>query len=248
MVARVHSTQIIGLKTDIIDIEVDTAKGLRSFAIVGLPDKAVEEARDRSSAAIKNSGFQSPQKGNKKIIVSLAPANLKKEGSAFDLGIALGYLLANNEIRFEPKGRIFAGELALDGRLRPINGALLLAKLAKEKGFAEIYLPAEHAAEEILEPEHAEDVLDVHAREVVHARPAEPFVTELVVLLALLRIAEDLVGLGALLELRLGFLVARVLVRVILDRQATVGAFDLVGRGVLLDAQDGVVVPCGHKR
>ncbi|HNZ55247.1 MAG TPA: magnesium chelatase domain-containing protein, partial [Candidatus Paceibacterota bacterium] len=86
MVARVHSTQIIGLKTDIIDIEVDTAKGLRSFAIVGLPDKAVEEARDRISAAIKNSGFQSPQKGNKKIIVSLAPANLKKEGSAFDLG------------------------------------------------------------------------------------------------------------------------------------------------------------------
>ena len=150
MVARVHSTQIIGLKTDIIDIEVDTAKGLRSFAIVGLPDKAVEEARDRISAAIKNSGFQSPQKGNKKIIVSLAPANLKKEGSAFDLGIALGYLLANNEIRFEPKGRIFAGELALDGRLRPINGALLLAKLAKEKGFAEIYLPAENAAEAAL--------------------------------------------------------------------------------------------------
>ncbi|MFA7395230.1 MAG: magnesium chelatase domain-containing protein, partial [Candidatus Paceibacterota bacterium] len=150
MVARVHSTQIIGLKTDIIDIEVDTAKGLRSFVIVGLPDKAVEEARDRISAAIKNSGFQSPQKGNKKIIVSLAPANLKKEGSAFDLGIALGYLLANNEIRFEPKGRIFAGELALDGRLRPINGALLLAKLAKEKGFAEIYLPAENAAEAAL--------------------------------------------------------------------------------------------------
>ncbi|MFA5736706.1 MAG: ATP-binding protein [Candidatus Paceibacterota bacterium] len=150
MVACVHSAQIVGLKTDIIDVEVDTTKGLRSFSIVGLPDKAVEEARDRISAAIKNSGFKSPQKGNKKIIVSLAPANLKKEGSAFDLGIALGYLLANNEIHFNSQERIFAGELALDGRLRPINGALLLTKLAKEKGFTEIYLPAENAVEAAL--------------------------------------------------------------------------------------------------
>lgn len=150
MVACVHSAQIVGLKTDVIDIEVDTAKGLRSFSIVGLPDKAVEEARDRISAAIKNSGFKSPQKNNKKIIVSLAPANLKKEGSVFDLGIALGYLLADKEIRFEPKDRVFVGELALDGRLRPIAGALLLTKLAKEKGFTEIYLPAENATEAAL--------------------------------------------------------------------------------------------------
>lgn len=150
MVSRIHSAQIIGLKADIIDVEVDTAKGLHSFSIVGLPDKAVEEARDRISAAIKNSGFKSPQKNNRKIIVSLAPANLKKEGSVFDLGIALGYLLANNEIRFEPKERLFIGELALDGQLRPINGALLLAKLAREKGFKEIYLPEKNATEAAL--------------------------------------------------------------------------------------------------
>lgn len=150
MIARVHSAQIIGLKTDIIDVEVDTAKGLHSFSIVGLPDKAVEEARDRISAAIKNSGFKSPQKNNRKVIVSLAPANLKKEGSVFDLGIALGYLLANSEIRFDPKERLFVGELALDGRLRPISGALLLAKLAHEKGFREIFLPAENVAEAAL--------------------------------------------------------------------------------------------------
>ena len=150
MVACVHSAQIVGLKTDLVDVEVDTAKGLHSFSIVGLPDKAVEEARDRISAAIKNSGFKSPQKNNRKVIVSLAPANLKKEGSVFDLGIALGYLLANNELRFDPKERLFIGELALDGRLRPINGALLLTKLAHEQGFKEVYLPAENSTEAAL--------------------------------------------------------------------------------------------------
>ncbi len=147
MISKIHSAQVIGLKTDIIDVEVDIGKGLRSFSIVGLPDKAIDEAKDRINAAIKNSGFKSPQKGNKKIIVSLAPANIRKEGSAFDLAIALGFLLANDEIKFPTKGKIFIGELALSGDLRPVNGALLIAKLAKAKGFEEIYLPAINAKE-----------------------------------------------------------------------------------------------------
>ncbi len=147
MVAKINSAQIIGLKTDIIDVEVDINRGLQSFNIVGLPDKAVAEAKDRINSAIKNSGFRAPQKGNKKVIVSLAPANIRKEGSSFDLAIALGYLLAAGEIKFKPQSKLFIGELALSGELRPVSGALLIAQKAKEKGFAEIYLPKENALE-----------------------------------------------------------------------------------------------------
>ena len=150
MLAKVYAAQVVGLKADTVEIEVDIAKGLHSFSIVGLPDKAVEEARDRISAAIKNSGFPSPQRGNRKVIVSLAPADLKKEGSAFDLGIAVAHLLASKEIRFNPKGKAFLGELALNGALRPIKGTLLLVKHLRAAGFAEIFLPAANALEAAL--------------------------------------------------------------------------------------------------
>lgn len=150
MLAKVYAAQVVGLKADTVEIEVDIAKGLHSFAIVGLPDKAVEEARDRISAAIKNSGFPSPQRGNRKVIVSLAPADLKKEGSAFDLGIAVAHLLASKEIRFSPRGKAFLGELALNGALRSIKGTLLLVKHLREAGFAEVFLPAANALEAAL--------------------------------------------------------------------------------------------------
>lgn len=150
MVARIFSAQVVGLQADIVDVEVDISRGLHSFTVVGLPDKAVEEAKDRISAAIKNSGFPSPQKSNKKVIVSLAPADLKKEGSVFDLAIALTYLLAAGEIKFLPAGRLFLGELALDGTIRPIKGALLIARRAKAAGFQEIYLPKANAKEAAL--------------------------------------------------------------------------------------------------
>lgn len=150
MLAKVHSAQVVGLSANIIDVEVDVGKGLHSFSVVGLPDKAVEEARDRISAAIKNSGFKSPQKGNKKVIVSLAPADLKKEGTSFDLAIALGYLAANSEIAFKSEGRLFLGELSLSGELRPIKGVLLLAKEAARRGFKEIFIPTENAREAAL--------------------------------------------------------------------------------------------------
>lgn len=150
MVAKINSAQVVGLKTDIIDVEVDINRGLQSFNIVGLPDKAIAEAKDRINSAIKNSGFKAPQKGNKKVIVSLAPANIRKEGSTFDLAIALGYLFAAGEIKFDPKKKLFVGELALDGSLRGVTGALLVAQKAKEKGFSEIYLPAENAVEAAL--------------------------------------------------------------------------------------------------
>lgn len=93
--AKIYSAQTFLLEPHIVDIEVDLARGLHSFSVVGLPDKAVEESRDRVSAAIKNSGFKAPKAKNQKITVSLAPADMKKEGPAFDLGIALAYLLAS---------------------------------------------------------------------------------------------------------------------------------------------------------
>ncbi len=150
MLAKVHSAQVVGLRADIIDVEIDIGKGLHSFTVVGLPDKAVEEAKDRITAAIKNSGFKSPQKSSKKVIVSLAPADIKKEGPVFDLAIAIAYLTANQEIKFDSSDKLFIGELALDGSLRPIKGALMIARQAREAGFKEIYLPLANAEEAAL--------------------------------------------------------------------------------------------------
>jgi len=150
MLAKVHSAQVTGLRADIIDIEVDISKSLKSFTIVGLPDKAVEEAKDRISAAIKNSGFPSPHKGNKKTVVSLAPADIRKEGPAFDLGIALGHMKASKIIDFDARDKIFVGELSLNGDLREVKGILTIARKAKEEKFKELYVPEENAKEAAL--------------------------------------------------------------------------------------------------
>lgn len=148
--AKVQSAQVTLLDASIIDVEVDLSGGLHAFSIVGLPDKAVEEAKDRVSSAIKNSGFKSPKARNQKVVVSLAPADVRKEGTAFDLAIALGYLLATKDIRFKPEGKIFLGELALDGRTRPITGILPLVQKARTAGFNEVYVPIENAREAAL--------------------------------------------------------------------------------------------------
>ena len=148
MFSKVYSAQTNLLDAHIIDIEIDITDGtLHNFSVVGLPDKAVEESRDRVSAAIKNSGFKSPKSQNSKIVIALAPANLKKEGPNFDLGIALAYLLANEEIQFDTSNKIFLGELALDGTVRKTRGVLTLVRKAKEKGFKEVYLPKENVLE-----------------------------------------------------------------------------------------------------
>ena len=148
--AKVYSAQVTLLKAQIVDVEVDLSKGLYAFSVVGLPDKAVEESKDRVSAAVKNSGFKSPKQKNQKIVIALAPADLKKEGPVFDLGMALAYLLASEEIKFNPSGKIFLGELSLDGEVRKISGVLAIAEEAKRRGFEEIYLPKENAREAAL--------------------------------------------------------------------------------------------------
>ena len=148
--AKVYSAQVNLLLGQIVTIEVDLSRGLHAFSIVGLPDKAVEEAKDRVSSAIKNSGFQSPKAKNQKIIVSLSPADLKKEGPFFDLAIALAYMLATDDIKFSPEKKIFLGELGLDGTIRKIRGALPLVQEARRMGFEEVYLPKENAIEAAL--------------------------------------------------------------------------------------------------
>ena len=147
MAVKLHAAEIVGLDGEIIDVETDLARGLFHFGVVGLADKAVDEARERVSSAIKNSGFKSPQAKNRRVIVSLAPADLKKEGPLFDLAIALSYLLASKQALFDPSDKIFLGELALSGELRKIKGVLALALSAARRGFKEIILPEENARE-----------------------------------------------------------------------------------------------------
>jgi len=145
--ARVFGAQPALPSAHLVAVECDITRGLHALSIVGLPDKSVEEAKDRIASAIKNSDLESPKKSNKKIVISLAPATLKKEGGAFDLPMALSYLLASEQASFAPKGKIFAGELSLDGAVRPILGALSIATAARKEGFTEIYLPEENVEE-----------------------------------------------------------------------------------------------------
>lgn len=150
--ARVFGAQPALPNAHLVSVECDIVKGLHAFAIVGLPDKSVDEAKDRIAAAIKNSDndFESPKRSNKKIVLSLAPAELKKEGAAFDLPLSLSYLLASEQIDFNPIEKLFAGELALDGTLRPIRGALSIALMAKNEGFTELFIPHQNADEAAL--------------------------------------------------------------------------------------------------
>lgn len=148
--AKTYSAQTIGLGANIIDVEVDLSKGLYAFAIVGLPDKGVEESRDRVSASIKNSGFSSPKSTNQKVVVSLAPADIKKEGPVFDVAISLAYLLASGELEFNSEKKLFLGELSLDGNLRKVNGVLPIVAYAKKLGFQEVFLPKDNVKEAAL--------------------------------------------------------------------------------------------------
>ncbi|MDB9944379.1 YifB family Mg chelatase-like AAA ATPase [bacterium] len=152
-VAHVFAAQPSVLGAELVTIEADLSRGLYSFAVVGLPGKAVEEAKDRVSAAIKNSGFPSPKSKNHKVVISLAPADLKKEGPVFDLPIAIAYLIAAGEISGDMGSRIFVGELALDGTLRPVRGVLPIVREAARKGYKEVIVPYENREESALIPD-----------------------------------------------------------------------------------------------
>jgi len=146
MLSKVLSASIIGIDAYTVEVEVDIAsRGLPHFSMVGLPDAAVKESKDRVRAALKNIGFHFPLK---QITVNLAPADLKKEGSSFDLPIAIGIIAAEGVIELTSVDRyLFTGELSLDGKLKPVKGALSMALRARELGLKGVILPEENAPE-----------------------------------------------------------------------------------------------------
>lgn len=146
MLAKVTSAALVGLDAHLVDVEVDISGGLPQFSVVGLPDATVKESRDRVRSALKNTGFHFPAK---RITVNLAPAGIKKEGSGLDLAIAIGILVAEDVIpQARLDGRVLIGELSLDGRVKPVMGALSFG-LACRKGY-ELLLPAENGPEAAL--------------------------------------------------------------------------------------------------
>lgn len=144
MIAQVNSTALLGIDGYIVDVETDISNGLPAFDIVGLPDAAVKESKERIRAAIKNTGLTMP---SKRITVNLAPADVKKEGAHFDLPIAVGILAASEQLSIPEDGAVFLGELSLNGDLRRINGVLPMVISAYQRGVKSVYLPKENARE-----------------------------------------------------------------------------------------------------
>ncbi|MFH0873450.1 MAG: YifB family Mg chelatase-like AAA ATPase [Candidatus Komeilibacteria bacterium] len=147
MSVRLFSASISGIEANLIEVEVDSTPGLHAFNIVGLPGKSVKESEERIAAAIRNNALIPPSAKHKKLIINLAPADIRKEGPAYDLPIAVGYLLETGQIQFDPSKKLFMGELSLDGEIKPVNGVLSASILAKNKGFEEIIIPAQNAHE-----------------------------------------------------------------------------------------------------
>lgn len=151
MLAKVLSAAIVGLEAELVSVEVDIVNGSPYFALVGLPDAAVRESRDRVYAAVKNSGLNFPLH---RITVNLAPADLRKEGPAYDLPIAVGMLAATSQVwHNQLDDSLFFGELSLDGSARHTKGVLPLAAMAREKGLKRVFVPAPDAAEAALMPD-----------------------------------------------------------------------------------------------
>lgn len=183
MSSKVISAAVIGLDAELVEVEADTTTGpLGHFVIVGLPDAAVSESRERVKSAIKNSGFKFP---SRKMIVNLAPADLKKQGPSYDLPIAISVLAATNRI-IVPENfnrMLFAGELALNGDLRPITGVLPIALAARNKGIETIFVPADNAAEaklikdlEVMPANNLREVTDhLQGRKIINSAPYKEF-------------------------------------------------------------------------
>ena len=177
MIAKIFSCALVGLQAELIEVEVDIRRGLPRFFMVGLPDTAVRESRDRVMAAIKNSGQMFPP--NKRVTVNLAPADLRKEGPAYDLPIAVGILAASQQVWLDGlENSLFVGELSLDGAVRNCKGVLLYAALARRCGFEKIFVPAENAPEASLVPEvevipvsHLQELVG-HLMNLAHIPPA----------------------------------------------------------------------------
>ncbi|MCP4359720.1 MAG: YifB family Mg chelatase-like AAA ATPase [Chloroflexi bacterium] len=181
MLAKVMSCAIVGLDADVVEVEVDIIRGAPMFNLVGLPDAAVRESRDRVHSAIKNSGYNFPS--GKRLTVNLAPADLRKEGPVYDLPIAVGILAATQQIWSDKlEGALFLGELSLDGTARHTKGILPMTALARTEGFKRVFVPLPDAEEAALLPDV--DVIPVQNLQTLVAhltglKPIPPFTIDL---------------------------------------------------------------------
>src|SRR5688572_10333718 len=151
MLARIFSCAVIGLEGVVVEVEVDYAAGMGGMIIVGLPDAAVQESRERVQSAIKNAGLAFPRK---RVLVNLAPASVRKEGPAYDLPIALGVLVMTGALPPESvEGALVVGELSLDGTVRHTRGILPMAAAARQQAFTRLFVPASDAPEAALIPD-----------------------------------------------------------------------------------------------
>src|SRR5262245_44935856 len=151
MLSKVLSAGLLGIDGYLVEVEVDIAQGLANWNTVGLPESSVRESRDRVIAAIKNSGYSFEKR---RITINLAPADIKKEGTAFDLPIAMGLLASSELIPREPLAEhLFLGELSLHGEVKPVHGALSIALMAKKKKIKRLILPEKNAREASVIPE-----------------------------------------------------------------------------------------------
>jgi magnesium chelatase family protein len=144
VLAKVYSCAVIGLEGVPVEVEVDISQGLPSFQIVGLPDAAVQESKERVRPAVRNSGFSFPMK---RLTANLAPADIRKAGPSYDLPIAIGLLLASEQLSGTVDHALFVGELGLDGAVRHTDGVLPMVSIAKRHGIDTVYVPFEDAAE-----------------------------------------------------------------------------------------------------
>lgn len=148
--SKLLCAEVDGITPYSVEVEVDIHTGLASFTIVGLADKAVSEAKERVSSALKNSGVKPPNRENRKVTVNLAPADIKKNGSHYDVAIAIGYMIASRQLApFNSNKMLFLGELALNGDIRPVAGVLTMCRMAKEMGCEVAFIPAENQNETI---------------------------------------------------------------------------------------------------
>ena len=145
MLSQIKSSGLLGVNGVIVTVEIDISRGLPSYSLVGLPDAGIKESKDRVFSAVKNNGFKYPMD---RITINLAPADLKKEGPAFDLAIALGILHASEQLIWDhPENFLVIGELSLSGEIRSVNGVLPMVLAAKEAGINHIMVPFENRYE-----------------------------------------------------------------------------------------------------
>lgn len=170
MLATVQSFAIVGLSAELVTVEVDLAQGLPGLIIVGLPDKAVEEAKERVRSAITNSGARFPLR---RITVNMAPADLKKAGPGYDVGIAVGILTSDGQVPSPSLQAVLVGELALNGAVRPVSGVLAMALAASKAGMTELFVPEANAAEAAVVPDIAVFPVKSLVQLLAHLRGAE---------------------------------------------------------------------------